>query len=202
MSNTPTPNTREQWLSKAVSFLDNHLFQPKHLPLPSKIRVSVGWPGGRADRSKAVGQHWKPTASSDQHHEIFISPKIASDSLEILSTLVHELVHAQVYTEYPNEGHGKIFKRVCDQVGLVGEAKYATAGSSLREGLLAEFIGLYGRCPSGSIDYSTRKKDTTRLIKAECNACGYVIRTSRKWIEDIGLPICKCGGEFHEPKAD
>jgi len=192
--------TREQWLQKAVSVIGDRLFTPKNLPLPEKVRVSVGWPGGRADKSKAVGQHWKPSASSDQHHEIFISPKIADNSEEILSTLVHELVHAQLYAEYPTEGHGRHFRRVAEAVGLVGDPTSAGASPELRSGLFKEFLALEGNCPSGSIDYSTRKKDGTRLIKAECNACGYVIRTSRKWIEDIGLPICKCGGEFHEPE--
>jgi len=193
--------TREQWLQRAVEALDSKLFKPKHLELPKLIRVSVGWPhGGRADKSKAVGQHWKPTASSDKHHEIFISPKIAGDSYEILSTLAHELVHAQVYAEYPDESHGKQFRRVANAIGLEGDPKECGAGEKLRNGLLKDFILLEGECPSGSIDFSQRKKDTTRLIKAECKACGYVIRTSRKWIEEIGLPICKCGGDFHEPK--
>ena len=192
--------TREQWLEKAVEALDSKLFKPKNIPLPKRIRVSVGWPAGRSDRSKAVGQHWKPTLSSDNHHEIFISPKIASNGLEVLSTLAHELVHAQVFAEYPDEGHGKNFRRVANAIGLEGDPKDCGAGEKLRNGLLKDFILLEGDFPSGSIDFSQRKKDTTRLIKAECKACGFVIRTSRKWIEDIGLPICKCGGDFHEPK--
>lgn len=33
---------------------------------------------------------------------------------------------------------------------------------------------------------------TTRLRKAECDECGYVIRVTREWIAR-GLPLCPCG---------
>lgn len=33
---------------------------------------------------------------------------------------------------------------------------------------------------------------TTRLRKAECPACGYIVRVSRKWLA-MGLPTCACG---------
>ena len=35
-----------------------------------------------------------------------------------------------------------------------------------------------------------RKKQTTRLIKCSCSACGYTARTSRKWLDTAGAPIC------------
>ena len=33
---------------------------------------------------------------------------------------------------------------------------------------------------------------TTRLRKASCDSCGYMIRVSRKWLA-VGLPTCPCG---------
>lgn len=33
---------------------------------------------------------------------------------------------------------------------------------------------------------------TQRLRKLECDACGYIAYTSRRWIE-TGLPVCPCG---------
>ena len=33
------------------------------------------------------------------------------------------------------------------------------------------------------------KKQSTRLLKAECPECGYTIRVSKKWA-DLGLPTC------------
>lgn len=42
---------------------------------------------------------------------------------------------------------------------------------------------------------SGEKKQGTRLIKCECSACGYVCRTTSKWLEEIGAPLCPCSGE-------
>lgn len=36
---------------------------------------------------------------------------------------------------------------------------------------------------------SAKKKQTTRLKKAECGLCGYTVRLTQKWI-DVGLPLC------------
>ena len=32
-------------------------------------------------------------------------------------------------------------------------------------------------------------KQTTRMLKCECPACGYTVRTTRKWL-DIAVPTC------------
>ncbi len=34
-----------------------------------------------------------------------------------------------------------------------------------------------------------------RLHKAKCPACGYIIRTARKWLDTAGAPLCPCNGE-------
>lgn len=34
------------------------------------------------------------------------------------------------------------------------------------------------------------KKDTIRQIKCLCPKCGYVARTSRKWLDKVGAPMC------------
>jgi hypothetical protein len=33
------------------------------------------------------------------------------------------------------------------------------------------------------------------MLKLECEDCGYVVRTTQKWIE-MGSPTCYCGGHF------
>lgn len=33
------------------------------------------------------------------------------------------------------------------------------------------------------------RRQTCRLLKVECPTCGYVVRTTRKWL-DRGAPIC------------
>ncbi len=42
------------------------------------------------------------------------------------------------------------------------------------------------------------KKQGTRLLKVECPGCGYVVRTTAKWLT-VGVPTCPCGEEM---KAD
>lgn len=39
---------------------------------------------------------------------------------------------------------------------------------------------------------------TTRLIKCQCGTCAYSIRTTRKWITELGPPICPCNREVME----
>lgn len=35
----------------------------------------------------------------------------------------------------------------------------------------------------------------SRLVKCSCPDCGYVVRTTAKWIA-VGLPTCPCGEEL------
>jgi hypothetical protein len=62
-----------------------------------------------------------------------------------------------------------------------------------------------GEYPHAAMDPDAkngRKKQSTRMIKCECPACGYVVRTARKWLE-IGPPKCpKHGDLIHEPLPD
>ena len=37
------------------------------------------------------------------------------------------------------------------------------------------------------------KKQSTRMLKAECPECGYTIRLSKRWA-DMGLPSCPTDG--------
>ena len=39
------------------------------------------------------------------------------------------------------------------------------------------------------------KAGTTRLKKAECPACGYIVRVSSRWLDASGAPLCPCNGE-------
>ncbi len=33
------------------------------------------------------------------------------------------------------------------------------------------------------------------MVKAECSACGYIVRTTAKWLDSLGAPLCPCNGE-------
>jgi hypothetical protein len=177
---------REAWLTKAMA-LARPLFDKAGAPLPSEIRISCGLPSVGAFASKRrVGEAWSTTASKDQHHEVFISPTV-DDPRQVLAILLHELVHCAVGLDC---GHKGRFPIVGAKIGLVGPWTSTEAGDELaaRLGDWSERLGDY---PHKALEKMTngRKKQTTRLVKCWCDACGYTVRTSLKWIL-IASPVC------------
>jgi hypothetical protein len=83
------------------------------------------------------------------------------------------------------------FAKVAKAFGLEGKMTATVAGAELTERLnaLVEQLGEY---PHALLKESG-KKQSTRMIKCECYSCGYIARTSSKWIEQAGAPICPCG---------
>jgi hypothetical protein len=177
--------TRQGWLERVVAALRD-LFKAKGYVVPASVRVSIGWPRGSHGRGRAIGQCWAIEASSDKYNEIFISPELGSDSIEVIGVLTHELVHAVVGTK---AGHKRPFKQCAEAVGLVGKMTSTKEGDELRRWASAR-IDEIGKYPAGSLALHMRQKQTTRLIKCECGVCGYVARVARKWIDDVGAPIC------------
>ncbi len=41
-----------------------------------------------------------------------------------------------------------------------------------------------------------RKKQVARLVKCQCATCGYTVRTTRQWLDDMGAPHCPQHGEM------
>lgn len=187
--------TREAWLLAAIERARLH-FRPKGYEIPP-IRVSCGWPhtGGTAKRKRVVGECWPHEADAEGIVQIFISPYLAEPASAdgVLSVLVHELVHAAVGCK---EKHGKAFKTCALAVGLTGKMTATVAG----EGLLA-ILGAWsaelGAYPHAVLDLSktAAPKQGTRMIKCECQSCGYVIRTTKKWLLESGAPYCPCNFE-------
>ena len=172
---------RETWLINAADKLKPD-FEKVSAPFPP-VRISVGFPGGRGNRRKAIGQYWTPKSAVDGIPHIFVSP-ILGDAVEVLSTLVHELAHAAT----PGAGHGKAFRRVALAVGLTGKMTETVASDALK-GRLNDLIKEIGDYPHGALNPSEGpKKDGTRMLKASCD-CGYTVRITRKWL-DLGCPIC------------
>lgn len=151
------------------------------------VRVSVGFPGG-ASPKKAIGQYWPGLACKDATASVFISP-VLHEPIRALDVLVHELVHAV----HPTAGHKGAFAKLAKAIGLEGKMTATVAGPALKERLnnLAAELGEY---PHAGINLSDRKKQTTRLNKAECSTCGYTCRVTAKWIDSIGAPLCPCNG--------
>jgi len=186
--------TREEWLIQATNALRDDF--PEDAQVPEKVRVTCGWPshGGRATKKRVTGECWSAKKSKDDHFEIFISP-VEDVSINVLGTLIHELVHAAVGLK---AGHKAEFRAAATALGLEGKMTETIVGAELRERLhtLCKEIGDY---PHAALDPTQQKKpQTTRMLKIQCPDCDWMARTSKKWM-DLGLPVCACGAQMVNP---
>lgn len=177
---------RQKWLEAAVAALRKR-FARAGYTVPESVRVSVGFPKGSHGRAKAIGQCWAREASSDSHNEIFISPELggANNGARIMGVLAHELAHATVGVE---AGHKAAFKQCAEAVGLTGKMTATTETDEFNEWASA-VIERVGEYPAGAMTGQARKKQGTRLLKCECEDCGYTVRITRKWL-DVAVPSC------------
>ena len=188
---TTTHTTREAWLVAAVEGL-RPMFAAQSAEIPA-VLVSVGWPGGRGKKSNVVGQCWNPALAADKAAHIFVSPSVSSPA-EVLAILVHELVHA---VDVNASGHKGPFAKLAKALGLVGKMTTSTAGEDLAVELdkLATELGAYphGALAAGGQGADGPKKQGTRMLKVECTeGSGYVVRMTRKWLDEYGAPTCPC----------
>lgn len=177
--------TREEWLNKAVLELKNGVFKDNAIEFPD-VKVSVGFPGGGSAR-KRIGEYWHPDVCKGIPN-IFISPVLDS-GMKALDVLAHELVHAAT----PGDGHRKAFGKAARAIGLEGKLTATVAGDKLKA-ILQGIADTLGEYPHGGIDLSKRKKQATNMLKVSCDACGYILYTTRKWL-DTGTPSCPCNDE-------
>jgi hypothetical protein len=193
---------RESWLEASIPMLRATVFGDHVEKWPTfPIRVACGWPkgtrGGKGHH--AIGQCWSNRCSKDGASEIFVSPEL-DDPIRVLDVLSHELVHAIVGCE---NGHRKPFGKLARAIGLEGKLTATVAGPALLERLhaITSVLWLY---PHASLLHADplRKKQTTRMLKVECPACGCIVRMTAKWIEDAGIPTCACGTQMESDGTD
>lgn len=155
---------REAWLQAAAAFLFE-LMASQGLPRV-EVRVSCGWPvrGGMGRRRTVIGQCFAGQVCADGRPQIFISPRLA-DSVEVLGTLLHELIHAAVGCEH---GHGAIFSQAARAVGLAGPPTATTVGDTLRPYLQA-YLAQVGEYPHAAIQVKPpAQKPGSRLRLYQC----------------------------------
>lgn len=177
--------TREEWLQAGINGLKG-MFAEIGESIP-EVYVSVGFPKGSRGKGKTIGQCHPAILSGDEKAHVFIHPCL-TDSAQVLAVLAHELIHALDNCE---SGHKGRFAKVAKAFGLDGKMTATTAGADLVERLNV-LIALLGEYPHATLTESDKGKQSTRMIKCECEECGYVVRTSRKWIDEMGAPICPC----------
>lgn len=178
--------TREEYLRAMATELNTRVFAPACYPLQmDKIAISCGFPSRKAtaSRNRTIGQCFSDVINGK--NEIFIHPQLATVT-NVGETLAHELVHA--YDNCVN-GHRAPFRRIAVAIGLTGKMTSTVAGEGLQTTLdeIREVIGDY---PHEALNYTPKKKQSTRLIKAVCYSHDYIVRMSRKTIAEHGAPIC------------
>lgn len=196
---TDQPQNREAWLILAAEAMGPWLTEVDDVELVP-LRVSVGWPGGRAAKT-TVGQCWPTTSAADGVAQIFMSPVRGEEStVDVLGTLLHEMIHAVDDCE---SGHRKEFIRIARALGF--EAKWTSSGNRTDE-LTERLTGLaerLGPFPSAAIlggrAADTPKAQTNRQLKVECaDGNGYKVRLTQKWLDEFGAPFCPCHGNQME----
>jgi hypothetical protein len=185
------PLSIEEWLNQLTDAL-RPVFDEIGHQLPEKLRVSCGWPSRKAlGKKRALGQSWYPQNSADQHTEVFISP-FEGNTERAAETLAHELEHAAGC-----HGHGKEFVKVAGALGFQKPWKSTPPTPELTE-RLAQLCAPLGPYPHATLDSAAKEAsggdnpDKNRWLKATCQGCGYVCRTSKKWLQERGARICPC----------
>ena len=187
-------DSRESWLRAAAKELAPY-FASCGFTLPENIRFAIAFPStGRQGRR--IGECWHSSTSDDGNYEIIIRADIA-DPVEVLGVLVHELIHAVLP---PDAGHGKLYREAAIKIGLEGKMRHAMPSQLLQPRLVALAESL-GALPHARLNIDRgrdnrpadrAKKQRARLLKADCDGegCGYTVRITAKWVDEIGAPIC------------
>lgn len=178
---TPKTATREQWLKEAILAL-TPLFNEKGYAIP-KCHVSCGFASTDVKRGH-IGQCWSTKASADKVNQIFISPGL-SDSVEVLDTLMHELVHA---VDDCQNKHGPIFKKMALKLDMKGPMRSAGAGPELKVKLekMAASLGAY---PHAKLNVPRKVIDRRPRPRAKCSECGFTVPMLKAFMH-YGPPIC------------
>jgi len=180
--------SREEWLNALVEEM-RPVFLEAGCPIPEKVRVTMSL----TRKTKAIGTCFDKSMSKDKHYEILIRLDQAEAS-KVAEILCHELCHAAVGTK---AGHRGAFKSCALAVGLTGKMTATVAGDYFVE-WSTPILAKLGSFPHATLNLSKVKKQGTRLLKVECQDCGYIARVTAKWLGDLGAPICPCN---HEPMA-
>jgi hypothetical protein len=173
--------TREQWLLAAKDQIKTLLFDPLEMHLPPVIRVSVGLCG-----NKKLGLCVDSDCMEDGSVSIFVDPS-TDDTVVLIATLVHELVHASVGVD---EKHGPVFKKAVRELGLQGKATatYAEKGTELYttiEGIAAG-LGTYPHAKLVRKEKPKTKHNWVSYISASNE--DYIVRANRLTVKELGPP--------------
>lgn len=184
-------------------------------PIPP-FRVGTGFTSG-GQYCNAGGECWNKSVSADAHYEIFIMPD-RHEVMEIAAILCHELIHAAVGLQ---EGHKGEFAKMMCSLGLLRPYTQSIPGPEFEAWVQPELDRL-GPIPHAPLRFSrvkglpapssdegepaevpqeaekpssnAKKKQSTRMLKAQCEECGYTVRLTKMWALKLGAVCPEHGG--------
>lgn len=140
--------------------------------MPENTRISVGFPAKR--RGRAAGrlvEHYRPSESDGGLWEIFVSPTMGS-ALEVARAVTAEA--ARISTgRTPTAAE---LETLDARAARVVETMPPYPHSAIK-------VPGHGPAAAGTV------RPGSRLIKVDCQHCGYTIRTTRRWLS-VKVPHC------------
>ncbi len=182
--------TRESWLQAAVAEMAKEVETAAGSKLPKGLQVLVSWPY----RSKtAGGQYFPPSFAKDKKTTyLIVSPSLEED--RVLDVLMHEMVHAVL----PDvDGHGGLFKKTGQALGLEGNMRSSRPGKELQVRLtaLAKHLGPYPHQQMVE-KHSPKKSNAKTIVRLVSPADpSYSCWLSPKQFAEHGAPVCPISGK-------
>ena len=178
--------TREDWLNKAALLIRAELIDTRTTMTTDRpIRISLS-----PMASKNLGACYPSSRSPADHANEITITMHSNDSVLILSTLAHELIHA--YDDCVNK-HGAVFRAAALAIGLQGKMTATVAGAELTA-TLSEYVELLGEIPHYALTHVAKDKGRNGN-KLMCHDCGFKANTSTKWALQIRAwfecPVCQ-----------
>jgi len=190
--------TREEWLTKAKDLIIEQVFTPHELRFPPLVKI-----GCAPLPCKTVGEGFDmaitgtfgiciyPEQAEDGCVHIFINTVLGNGHImEILGTIVHELVHAHVMGEGYECKHGFPFSKIIRTVGLDGKPKstFVAEDSELHATLCGIAMTL-GDYPHAPIRPKAKKVRQSEMLTLVCSTDpDFQVKVKFSQIYEKGMP--------------
>jgi hypothetical protein len=176
------------------------------LTVQSKGRKqALGWfaPGYWSKGANVSGKGKNAKRDDKSVHEINLSAEHLR-TCDVGELIIHELAHAENEVlgirDCANRVHNKKFKTMAERLGLKVLPRDSAVGFGFTEldepakKFLESISFKRDLFDAARIGGGGRKKGSvgSRLLKCECGECGYVARTTQKWLDEVGAPLCPC----------
>ncbi len=208
--------THESYIH-AVAAIGIARLQPDEVTKLETVKIVYGTGGIRSRRRGTTFHEQWSTGGETPVDLIEICAFGESDLIQVAGTTLHELGHA---LNRPGEGHGGAWKAACVRLGLRGvkaARQMYTLDDSFAPGVAEAIQALdvptdgapagcngagsvtlnwfKGGCSAGIGTQGGKSRGAgsgSRMVKVSCGECGYIARTTRRWLKKAGAPLCPC----------